>query len=234
MDSYPERGRCERCPHRAPCQGAAADDGNDGLRRRVGRHQSLYRAGDAVDHQIYGVRSGSFKLELAAPHGAPQVIGFVLPPAFLGLDALGAAVHGCSAVALEDSEVCCIDWDRQRATGRGQALRRNGLHLLLSAEIRHEQHALRTLHHTRAEQRMAQLMLMLSRRHSANGYSATRFRLPMSRRDMASYLGVTAECVSRLIVQLRRLALLELRRRDVTLLDLPALRRLVDGEPLRA
>ena len=229
MGSYPERSRCERCPHQALCQGTTAADQTAGLRRRVGRHESLYQAGDAVDNRIYSVRSGSFKLELAAPHRGPQVIGFALPPEFLGLNALGTDRHSCSAIALEDSEVCCIDWDRQGFKGRRQPLQRDGLHLLLSAEIRREQHAILMLHHTHAEQRMAELMLMLSGRHSANGYSGTKFRLPMSRRDMASYLDVTAECVSRLIVRFKRLTLLDLRRRDVTLLDLPALRRMVDG-----
>jgi CRP/FNR family transcriptional regulator len=233
MSTFPERSRCERCPHQPLCRGTAAVDQTAGLRRRVGRHESLFRAGDPVGNQIYSIRSGSFKLEMAAPHCKPQVIGFALPPEFLGLNMLGMAVHSCSAVALEDSEVCCIEWDRQRFRGRRQPLQRDGLHLLLSAEIRREQRAILMLHHTHAEQRMAELMLTLSRRHDANGYSSTQFRLPMSRCDMASYLGVTPECVSRVIVQLRRQALLDLRRRDVTLLDPAALQRMVDGQPVR-
>jgi CRP/FNR family transcriptional regulator len=225
---------CARCIHLSLCQGTAAPGQTAGQRIRVERHASLYRAGDTVGKRIYSIRSGSFKLLRAAPHGAtqttPQVIGFALPPEFLALNALGEAQHACSAVALEDSEVCCISWDRQAFKGRRQALTRPGLHLLLAREIRREQHIAAMLRNTHADQRLADMLLALSAHHAANGYSATRFRLPMSRCDIASYLGVTAECVSRLIVQFKRRELFQLRLRDVSQLDVEALRRMVAGQ----
>lgn len=226
---HTEQSNCELCVHRPLCLGAAATERIAGPRIRIERNASLFQLGDPVDHCIYSVRSGSFKIVSAAPHGVLQVTGFALAPEFLALNALGLERQPCSAVALEDSEVCRISWDRQAFKGRRQLLR-SGLHLLLSKEIRREQHTALMLRNTHAEQRLADLLLSLSQRHAANGYSATRFRLPMSRCDLASFLGVTAECISRLIVKFKRRQLFDLDRRDVTLLDPTALQQLVAGQ----
>src|SRR5450830_1765277 len=196
---------------------------------RVRRHDSLYRSGESPGNRIYSIRSGSFKLVMTRPGGKEQVIGFATAPEFLGLNTLGAAGHGASAVALEDSEVCVIDWDRQAFRGRRQPMQRMGLHSLLAGEIRRAQRATLLLHQTHSRQRMADLMLNLSNAHHSNGYSALRFRLPMSRCDIASYIGVSAECVSRLLDQFRRQGLVQLQRRDLTLLDLDALLRTATG-----
>lgn len=228
-DSAADRSSCSRCVHRPLCQDTAPADQYPGRRIRIERRASLYQAGEQAGERIYNIRSGSFKLLRAAPRGEALVVGFALPPAFLGLNALGAAQHEDSAVALEDSEVCAISWHRAAAHGRREPLMRPGLHALLAREIRREQRAALMLRNTHAAQRMAELMLSLSRCHAANGYAATRFRLPMSRCDIASYLGVTAECVSRLIALFERQSLFELSRRDATLLDLPALQRVAAG-----
>lgn len=227
IDSY--RSNCERCIHLHLCRGTAADEQIAGHRMRIRRHDSLYRTGEHPGNRIYCVRSGSFKLVMLRPGDTEQVIGFAMAPEFLGLNTLGAAGHGASAVALEDSEVCVIDWDRQAFRGRSQPMQRDGLHALLAREIRRAQQAALLLHHTHSRQRMAELMLSLSNAYRSNGYSALRFRLPMSRCDIASYIGVSAECVSRLLDQFRRQGMLHLHRRDLTLLDPDALHRTAAG-----
>jgi len=222
-----ERAQCERCVHYHLCQGTAAADQIPGQRIRVERHASLYRLDDPVGNNIYSIRSGSFKILGAGAEQRDRIVDFVLAPEFLGLNALGQELHGSSAVALEDSEVCRITWNRLAFKGRRQPLQRAGLHALLAAALRRaQQHALMA-RNTQAGQRLAGLLLALSERHAAKGYSASQFRLPMPRADIANFLGVTAECVSRLIVQFRQQGLLELRRRDALLPDLPALRALL-------
>lgn len=228
------RSNCERCVNAHLCRGAAPDDELAGHRLRVRRHDSLFRAGDPPGNRIYSIRSGGFKLVLPGPaddtEEKQQVIAFALAPDFLGLNTLGAAAHLCSAVALQDSEVCCIDWDRQAFRGRREPMRRAGLHALLATEIRRALQASALLHHTHSRQRMADLVLGLSQANRVNGYSPLRFRLPMSRCDIASYIGVTPECVSRLIDQFRRGGLLQLQRRDLTLLDPDGMRRVASGQ----
>ncbi|GJI87258.1 transcriptional regulatory protein btr [Rugamonas sp. R1(2021)] len=212
---------CASCAHHGLCQGIADGDPADSPHIRIDRHAILYQAGDAAGGHIYNIRSGSFKILRAAPQCAPQIVGFAVASEFIGLETLGRRQHANTVVALEDSEVCRIRWSRH-------ATLRPSLHNLLSREIGREQRATLMLRDTRAEQRMADLLLSLSQRQTGNGGDAVRFRLPMSRCDIASYLGVTPECVSRLLLDFKRRALLQLCRRDVTLLDAPALHRLAD------
>jgi len=222
-----DREQCERCVHYHMCQGTAAPDQIPGQRIRVSRHESLYRQGDLVDNSIYSIRSGSFKIVGAGVARPEQIVGFALAPEFIALNAMGQVVHQSSAVALEDSEVCRITWQRQAFKGRRQPLQRVSLHALMSAELRRSQQQALMTRNTQAGQRLAALMLGLSEHHASRGYAAGAFRLPMSHGDIANYLGVTAECVSRLILHFKQQGILELRRHDVELLDMDALRGLV-------
>lgn len=224
-----ERSNCGECEHRMTCVGAAAGNQGASQRVRIVRHASLYEAGDPVRDHIFNIRSGSFKVLRAASQHPAQIIGFALAPDFVGLDALDRERHANTVIALEDSEVCSINWNRHGFEGRRRPVMRASLHALLSREIRHEQRAALMLRNTQAEQRMADLLLSLSQRQAEYGRLPEQFRLPMSRCDIASYLGVTAECVSRLLLLFRKRALFELRRRDIRLLDLPALHRLALG-----
>ena len=54
-----------------------------------------------------------------------------------------------------------------------------------------------------AEERLVSFLLDLSHRHAARGYSASQFRLSMTRRDIGSYLGLKLETVSRLLAHLK-------------------------------
>jgi CRP/FNR family transcriptional regulator len=89
-----------------------------------------------------------------------------------------------------------------------------------------------------AEVRLARFLLQLSRRMADCGESPRRFHLRMSRRDIASYLGVAHETVSRSFGALARWGLLCVDNREVEILDLPGLkqfaqntRRAVDDGP---
>lgn len=222
---------CSACDQRTQCVGAAAGSQATSHRIRIERHTSLYEAGSAVGDQIYHIRSGSFKVVRgpSAPEADSQVIGFALAPDFIGLDALDQLEYANSVVALEDSVVCSISWNRHAFEGRRRPVMRAHLHALLSREMRREQRAALMLRNTQAEQRMADLLLTLSERQATYGFQPEAFRLPMSRCDIASYLGVTAECVSRLLLQFKQRALFELSRRDVKLLDMGTLRSMAFG-----
>lgn len=219
---------CERCRHHDLCR-PTPEKPVVGRRIRVARNTPLYQAGELASNSIYAVRSGSFKTLRAGPDGETGVVGFTMNTEFLALNEIGQKQQTCTVVALEDSEVCKIAWKRLACGGHGESLSRAGMNALLSGEIRREQAVALMLRNTHADQRLASFLLSLSQRHHANGYSASQFRLQMPRGDIASFLGISAECLSRLIVQLTRQALIEVRQRDVTLLNLPALQQLAGG-----
>ncbi|HEJ7990971.1 TPA: helix-turn-helix domain-containing protein [Serratia liquefaciens] len=69
----------------------------------------------------------------------------------------------------------------------------------------------------RADVRFAMFIQDLSRRFSLRGYSPREFRLPMTRGDIANYLGLTPETISREITKLEQLDVLRFRRRFITI-----------------
>jgi len=73
--------------------------------------------------------------------------------------------------------------------------------------------------------RLARFLLQLSRRMAECGQSPRRFHLRMSRRDIASYLGVAHETVSRSFGALSRWGWLRVDNREVEILDLPGLKQ---------
>ena len=78
----------------------------------------------------------------------------------------------------------------------------------------------------RAEERLANFLLNLSERLSIRGYSASEFNLKMSREDIGSYLGVQLETVSRLFSRFAETGLIQIKQRNVKLIDTPSLEKL--------
>ena len=81
----------------------------DGIRLRKG--ETLFRTGDRFT-ALYAIRSGSCKTVSLSEDGNEQVAGYHMAGDIIGTDGIGNDVHGCQAVALEDTEVCALPFAR--------------------------------------------------------------------------------------------------------------------------
>ena len=189
--------------------------------RPLHKGEYLFRAGDVM-HNLYAVRSGAVKTCFLDADGNEQISGLHLPGELVGLEALGIGAYYGDAIALETTMVCSLPLQPlEELAGRLPTLRKQLLRAT-SRELHYEQ---QHFSHCReaAEQRLTSFLLNLSVRFSKRGLSATYFRLPMSRGDVANYLGLTIETVSRLLSRYRQLGLIEFYGREIHLLDRPAL-----------
>ena len=100
----------------------------------------------------------------------------------------------------------------------------------MSREITRREEQLLSLGKQSPERRLAVLLLSLSVRFSQRGYSATRFLLPMARLDIANFLGLAAETVSRLLRRFQDTGVLAVDGRSLDILDLSALRALAGAD----
>jgi CRP/FNR family transcriptional regulator len=199
-----------------------------GRRRRLARDEALYKMGDPF-RNLYAVRFGHFKTYQVNAAGETQITGFQMAGELLGMDAISADRHHCDAVALEDSEVCEIPFaNLEELFGQVPALLRH-FHRIMSREITREQNAMLLLGNMRAEQRFAVFLVNKSARYAARGYSPTSFQLRMSREDIGNYLGLTIESISRLLSRFKKLGLLRVDKREVTLLDPARLKAMAAG-----
>jgi CRP/FNR family transcriptional regulator len=184
--------------------------------------QRVFRSGDPF-RALYAVREGMLKTTLVDAQGREQVLGFYLPGELAGLDAIYPEHYPCDAIALEPTLCCRFSFPAVSAL----AARRPGIqqHLLrlLSKELGSA--TLLAADHS-ADERMAAFLVDLGDRYASRGLSGTRFRLGMARADIANYLRLAAETVSRVLGRFREQNLIAIDGRSIELLDRPRLREL--------
>ncbi len=202
-------------------------------KRRVRAGEFLYRAGSPF-HAVYVVRAGMFKTILLDSEGREQVTGFQMTGEVLGLDGIEMEICQSNAVALEDSEVWEVPFQRLEALCRQDGNMQRMFHRLMSREIQRDYLMMLLLGSMNAEERLAAFLVNLSQRLTARGYSATRFVLRMSRREIGSYLGLTLETVSRVFSRFQRERLIRAELKSVELTDTGRLRAMVGASVLQA
>jgi CRP/FNR family transcriptional regulator len=189
---------------------------------------ALYRAGDHFG-QIYAVRSGTFKTVLLDENGSYQVLGFPMTSDVLGLDGIEVHQHGTEVVALEDSEVAIMPFQRLAHLGGNAGALQQFVFRLLSRQLARDQMQIWLLGSRDAESRVAAFLLMLGERYASLGYSGTRFNLRMTRLDLASFLGLTQETVSRVMHRFDDVGLTRTHQKDMQILDVEKLHQIVEG-----
>ncbi|MGY0505875.1 helix-turn-helix domain-containing protein [Luteimonas sp. e5] len=182
----------------------------------------LFREGEPFN-AIAAVRAGMVKTFVIDSHGREQVLGFHLPGEVIGLNAIHGERYPCNAVALDTVMLCRFSFPQMALLATRMPGLQQQLFRLLSADIgKAEQMA----GDFSADERMAAFLVTLSRRYAQRGYSPQRFQLTMSRVDMANYLGLAAETVSRVLKRFQADGLLVVERRDLEILDLERLSEL--------
>lgn len=184
--------------------------------------EHIFREGDAFD-SIAAVRSGTVKTYVNDANGREQVQGFYLPGEMIGLSAISQARYPCNAVALEPTVLCRFSFPSMAALATRMPGLQQQIFRLLSEDI--GKAALLAGNYS-ADERMAAFLVSLSRRYAARGFSATRFTLSMARTDIANYLRLAAESVSRVFRRFQDDGLIRVDRREIEILQRRALEEL--------
>lgn len=192
-------------------------------RRKIARGDHLYQAGESF-RSLFAVRTGFFKTTVASEDGREQVTGFLMAGEILGLDGIVSDHHACDAIALEDSEVCVMPFDKlEELSAHVSSLQRH-VHKIMSREIVRDQGVMLLLGSMRAEERLAAFLLNLTQRLQARGFSSNDLVLRMTREEIGSYLGLKLETVSRGFSRFVSEGILEVQQRQVRVLDQQALK----------
>jgi CRP/FNR family transcriptional regulator len=184
-----------------------------------------FRMGDPF-RAIYAVRSGMVKTCAFDAEGREQVLGFHLPGEVVGLNGIYPDRLPCDAVALESTQFCRFSFSAMSALAARLPALQQHLFRLLSKELGTT--AQLAADHSSGE-RVAMFLLDLGDRYAARGFSGEQFRLSMSRSDIANYLRLAPETVSRVLGRLRGQGVIDIDGRMVVLRDRMALRALALG-----
>lgn len=176
-------------------------------------------------HAVYNVTSGMVRLYKLLPDGRRQIVGFVLPGDFLGLAMRDA--YGFSADAVDPVTACAFSRSAYSALvdSKPHLLRR--LHDYATHELTLAQEQMMLLGRRNAQERLVCFLLAMRERWGRLGSSSPTIALPMSRQDIADFLGLTIETVSRTFSRLVRDRTILIVPDGVRLLDIERMTRLV-------
>lgn len=192
----------------------------------INKNRHLYRNGDPFT-SFYAVKSGTLKTVFTSVDGEEQIVGFHLPGELVGLDGLNTQRHTCDCVALERTSVCELPALRIEELSRQYSSVHREMHSIIGKTISEEQSMLLLLARRTAEERLASFIFSLSQRSLMRGVSSAQFDLPMSMRDIANYLGLAPETLSRLVKKFDEQGIAAIDRRRINIQSQDKLRSLV-------
>lgn len=190
-----------------------------GSQMRFGRNAEIYGQGEPAEY-LYKVVSGAVRTNKVLADGRRQIGAFYLPGDIFGLEA--SDEHAFSAEAVSDSQVLVI----KRSAVMDLAARDSGvaqqLWTVTGRELQRAQDHVMLLIKS-AQERVAGFLVEMAKR--APG--ASTIQLAMSRQDIADYLGLTIETISRTLTQFEKSAAIALpTSRQIEIRNRAALARL--------
>lgn len=175
----------------------------------------LFRAGDPA-HALFAVCQGMLKTVNVGTDGEEHVVAINTPGDVLGTEAFGRRIYAHDVVAVQPVVYCTVPLSFLSAQyARVNELAFALINLLSRASVPRVPPLRGTIH-----QRVAALILDLSRRFEQAGLDGRRFSLGMTRQEIASLLGTRIETVSRAIQKMHRAKQIEIVGQLVTLLSL--------------
>ncbi|NEZ03951.1 helix-turn-helix domain-containing protein [Wenzhouxiangella sp. XN201] len=180
----------------------------------------MFETGDAQS-EAYIVRCGHLKSYRVHRDGEEQILGMLGPGDVLGFDALTGRPASYSVVALEIASLERIPLGRD-GIGEGDSA---GYMNVVEGMYRELQRFSRLLYMDRhpAERRLAEFLLDFSREEGERGRSRIDLMLPFNRRDLACFLGLAPETLSRTFSRFQEQGILSVDNREIHILEYEAL-----------
>ncbi|HYW75936.1 MAG TPA: Crp/Fnr family transcriptional regulator [Gammaproteobacteria bacterium] len=218
------RSRCSACPQRAHClpaqlEGTALAE----FERAVIHLPTLFKGRTLVSEgepfqALYALRRGILKAVRHDANGDEQIIAFHWPGTVLGIAEQESGVWTASQAALTDAWLCRIPAGLITPAMQCRASQ------LLIAAVRVEYERLLILAHRDAAQRLATMLVYV-----CEAMGAQRLSLSMSRADLANYLGLRQETLSRQLRELVACGWVATQGRNIEIRDLAGLWRFATG-----
>lgn len=186
------------------------------------RGTTLYNQGSPCE-ALYVVRNGAVKTVHLEDSGEEQIVGFHFAGDLVGFDGIAKDIYQVFAVAMAPTDACRIPLDTlDSLAGKIPSLRRQ-LFRLMSGQITEEQKAMSHIGHKRVESMAASFLLDIHQRMVDRGLPHQPLKLPMMRQDIANYLGIAPETLSRVFHRFQQIGLVKIEGRMISLTDIPGL-----------
>ncbi|KPV39453.1 hypothetical protein AN478_09785 [Thiohalorhabdus denitrificans] len=223
---------CDRCSNLPACLAGHLDDNERrNLDARILRGRPLSKGEEAFEQDdtfecLYLLRSGLMETFHTDSRGQATITGFHLPGDILGLDAIAQGRHTETARALDTTSICALPFT-VAMSGRSGSLHTELLRAM-SQRIARNGTRHRLFSRRSALYRIAHFLAELHRRTPTSAASAATFRIP--KRDLANFLGLAPETLSRGLARLHELELVEVSKRGFKVRDAEGLENMTREE----
>jgi CRP/FNR family transcriptional regulator len=219
---------CRYCELQEICVNAARDSNRPSLTRII-EHPRPFHRGDYLFHQgdpvgyFYIINSGVTKQFITTREGAEQVVNFTLMGEAVSLDYLEGGRHNSNVMALDTTSVCAIPLSRLnrekdlKVTLAGYLLRFAAMELTRKYELQ------QLIGQGSAENKLAFFLNDMAARLEQTGHPRERVMLPMSRHDIANYLCLADETISRLFSKFSEWGVLKVDKKRIQITDFDTL-----------
>jgi CRP/FNR family transcriptional regulator, anaerobic regulatory protein len=225
---------CGTCAARAYSVCQAMDDDHmhviEHLSKRgtIPHGQTFVTEGDEAV-TFFNITAGTAKIYKLLGDGRRQIIGFLGMGDFIGVTP--GSTYAFTAEAVTDLKVCSFSRTRMEEVFAEHPPMRKKLLDMASNELAEAQEQMLLLGRKTAKERIASFLLGRLKRSIRLGGSRNSLELPMSRHDIADYLGLTTETVSRCFTQMRNAELIKLEGTSIVKMpDLQGLQSLANGD----
>lgn len=235
LEPLPSGHPCQGCEARgrAVCGVLDCDNLSElkklGANLRLAAGETLFREGDPAT-RVFTLTRGALKLYKLLPDGRRHIVGFMYPGEFLGISIDDE--HAFTAEMIEDSKLCSFSRGRFASFLAEHSAMEHELYRMAAHELSSAQQQLVLLGRKTATERLASFLLLLAERaEQVRRQKNDIVYLPMGRADIADYLGLTKETVSRIFSTFRAARLIRLRAlNEVEILDRPTLEQVSQCE----
>ncbi|MBB4577402.1 Crp/Fnr family transcriptional regulator [Rhizobium lentis] len=207
--------------------GQLSELGRHSLRRKVDAGCEIIAQGS--ENSFYSnIMRGVVKLCKVMPDGRQQIVGLQFAPDFVGRPFVREST--VSAEAATDAEICVFPRNLlERMILETRELQRS-LHAQALIELDAAREWMLTLGRRTAEEKVASLLHLIAAHAETATATSTAFDLPLSRAEIADFLGLTIETVSRQLTRLRKSGVIRIENiRHITVPDMDALAKKISG-----
>ncbi len=194
---------------------------------RVEAGKTIFSEGDAAE-AMYNVTSGTVKLYKLLPDGRRQITGFLGSGDFLGLSFDDTYAYSAETVTV--AALCRFPRRKMEAVLDAFPKVQRRLFSMATTELAAAQDQMLLLGRKTAKEKICSFLMMLSQRAGRRGQKENPVFVPMSRADIADYLGLTTETVSRTFTQLKTSGVISLQEGNkIRLGNLDAIYDMAEG-----
>lgn len=226
------KSHCQKCAVNSLClpSGLSISESQElesiiSVSQIIDKNKKLFSIGNKFN-ALYVVHSGMFKTTIINENGKERIISFHLPGEIMGLDGIHSETLESTATAITMSSYCKIPFNSLLDIAEDYPSIQKNILKVMSREI----HSCKKNHmDIDSKAKLALFIKTIAQRFKKRGYSDEEFLLPISQRDIASYLGMAEETLSRIFKKLQKLEVIKYKKHILTILDKNLLAKISDS-----